>query len=86
MDIPEIRTWVMFYLLSFVVLLVAIFITTQNDGQRWVSFMLVVVVVGVNLFLLVFELKHHQSKKDFVRQVSKAGGTAGERDSSGRRR
>lgn len=72
MEVPEIRTWVMFYLLSFVVLLEAIFITTQDAGQRWVSLMLVIVVVGVNLYLLFSELRRHQSRKDFMHQMSEA--------------
>ena len=85
MEVPEIRTWVIFYLLSFVVLLVAIFITTQNDGQRWISLMLVIFVVGVNSFLLISELKRHQSKKAFMRRMSKFDEMEGDRDSSGRR-
>jgi Flp pilus assembly protein TadB len=85
MEVPEIRTWVIFYLLSFVVLLVAIFITTQNDGQRWVSLMLVIVVVGVNSFLLASELKRHQRKKAFMRRMSKFDETEGDQGSSGHR-
>jgi C4-dicarboxylate transporter len=85
MEVPEIRTWVIFYLLSFVVLLVAIFITTQNDGQRWISLMLVIVVVGVNSFLLISELKRHQSKKAFMRRMSKFDEMEGDQGSSGHR-
>ena len=82
MEVPEIRTWVIFYLLSFVVLLVAIFITTRNDGQRWISLMLVIVVVGVNSFLLISELRRHQSKKALMRMMSDLDGTVSDRDSS----
>ncbi len=60
MEIPEVRTWIVFYLLSFVALLVAVFITTQNDSQRWISLTLVIVVVGLNLHLLLTEMKRHQ--------------------------
>lgn len=85
MEVTEVRTWVIFYLLSFVVLLVAIFITTQNDSQRWISLMLVIIVVGVNLFLLLSELKRHQSRKAFMLQVSNHDETETELDTSGRR-
>ncbi len=82
MEIPEIRTWVIFYLLSFVVLLVAIFITTRNDGQRWISLMLVIVVVGVNSFLLISELRRHQSKKALMRVISNPDEAVNDRASS----
>lgn len=84
MEVPEVRTWVIFYLLSFVVLLVAIFITTQDDGQRWISLMLVIVVVGVNLFLLLSELKRYQNRKAFMHRMSQFDETR-DTDSSGRR-
>ncbi|MCE5337717.1 MULTISPECIES: hypothetical protein [unclassified Methanoculleus] len=85
MEVPEVRTWVVFYLLSFVVLLVATFITTQNDGQRWISLMLIIIVVGVNLFLLLSELKRYQARKAFMRRMSKFDETGAGADSSGRR-
>jgi len=86
MEIPEVRTWVIFYLLSFVVLLVAICITTQDDGRRWISLMLTLIVVGVNLFLLLSELKRHQARKTLMHEISKFGETRTEADPSGRRR
>ncbi len=86
MDVTEVRTWVIFYLLSFVVLLVAIFITTrEDDGRRWISLMLTLIVVGVNLYLLILELKRHQDRKAFIRQMSKPAETGKEKDPSGRR-
>ncbi|MCK8519773.1 hypothetical protein [Methanoculleus sp. 7T] len=85
MEVPEVRTWVIFYLLSFVVLLVAIFITTQDDGQRWVSLMLVIVVVGVNFFLLLSELKRYQNRKAFMHRMSQFDETDKDTDPSGRR-
>ncbi len=85
MEITEVRMWVIFYLLSFVVLLVAIFITTQNDSQLWVSLMLIIIVVGVNFFLLFSELKRYQARKAFMHRMSKFDETATEKDSSGNR-
>ncbi len=85
MEITEVRTWVIFYLLSFVVLLVAIFITTQNDSQLWSSLMLIIIVVGVNFFLLFSELKRYQARKAFMHRMSKFDETGTEKDSSGNR-
>jgi len=85
MEVPEVRTWVVFYLLSFVVLLVAVFITTRNDGQRWISLMLIIIVVGVNLFLLLSELKRYQARKAFMHRMSKFDDTETEKDSCGNR-
>ncbi|HOI58021.1 MULTISPECIES: hypothetical protein [unclassified Methanoculleus] len=85
MDVTEVRTWVIFYLLSFVVLLVALFITTQNDSRLWISLMLVIVIVGVNFFLLFAELKRYRARKAFMHRMSQFDETVTERDLSGRR-
>lgn len=85
MEITEVRTWVMFYLLSFVVLLVAIFITTQNDSRLWISLMLVIVVVGINFYMLFSELKRYQVRKAFMHRMSKFDDTEADTDSSGHR-
>jgi len=70
MDVTEVRTWVIFYLLSFVVLLVATFITS-GGSQLWISLMLIIIVVGVNLFLLASELKRYQARRAFLERISK---------------
>jgi len=70
MDVTEVRTWVIFYLLSFVVLLVATFITSRGS-QLWISLMLIIIVVGVNLFLLASELKRYQARRAFLERISK---------------
>jgi cell division protein FtsW (lipid II flippase) len=85
MEVPEVRTWVIFYLLSFVVLLVAIFITAQNDGQRWISLFLIILVVGVNFFQLFSELKRYRERKAFMKRMSPPGQDGTAKDSSGHR-
>ncbi|MGB4196928.1 MAG: hypothetical protein WBJ51_06490 [Methanoculleus sp.] len=70
MDVTEVRTWVIFYLLSFVVLLVATLITSQGS-QLWISLMLIIIVVGVNFSMLVTELKRYQAKEAFLKRISK---------------
>ncbi|MDD2473545.1 MULTISPECIES: hypothetical protein [unclassified Methanoculleus] len=84
MDVTEVRTWVIFYLLSFVVLLVAVFIT-QSDSQLWVSLMLIIVVVGVNFYLLFSELRRYQARKAFMHRMSQFDETETDTDSSGHR-
>jgi ABC-type nickel/cobalt efflux system permease component RcnA len=85
MEVTEVHTWVIFYLLSFVVLLAATFITTQSGSQLWISLMLIIIVVGVNFFLLFSELKRYQARKAFMHRMSKFDDTETEKDSCGNR-
>ena len=62
MELPGIRTWVLFYLISFVVLLWAVFLSAKGV-MLWVSLMLVIVVVGVNFITVYNEIKKHASRK-----------------------
>ena len=74
MELPGIRTWVVFYLISFVVLLWAAFLSAQGI-MLWVSLMLVIVIVGVNFYVVFTQIKLQASRKqmqyeltqDFVR-------------------
>ncbi len=47
MELPGLQTSIVFYLISFVVLLWAAFLSSQGT-MLWVSLMLVIVVIGVN--------------------------------------
>jgi hypothetical protein len=85
MEVPEVRTWVIFYLLSFVVLLVAVFITSRDDEQLWISLMLIIVVVGVNFSLLFSELKRYRERRAFIKRMSQFGKSGTESDGSGHR-
>jgi len=74
MELPGIRTWIVFYLISFVVLLWAAFLSAKGI-MLWVSLMLVIVIVGVNFYVVFIQLKiqntrkqmQHDLTKDFVR-------------------
>ncbi|WP_292738160.1 hypothetical protein [Methanocalculus sp.] len=70
MDIPMLRTWVIFYLLSFVVLLFALFLSTQGV-LLWVSLLLVILLIGVNLFTLSMEIKRRSMKKELLKTLSR---------------
>ncbi|MGA2105536.1 MAG: hypothetical protein WCF32_07250 [Methanoregula sp.] len=70
MEIPGIRTWVIFYLISFVVLLWAAFLTL-NGTMLWVSLMLVIVVVGINFVTVYNQIKLQASRKALQKNLTK---------------
>lgn len=70
MDIPMLRTWAIFYLLSFVLLLFALFLSTQGV-LLWVSLFLVIILIGVNLFTLSLEIKRRSLKRERLKQIAK---------------
>ena len=70
MEVPGIRTWVIFYLISFVVLLWAAFLSV-NGTMLWVSMMLVIVVVGVNFVTVYTQLKLQASRKALQSELTK---------------
>jgi uncharacterized BrkB/YihY/UPF0761 family membrane protein len=70
MEVPGLRTWIIFYLISFVVLLWAAFLTV-NGTMLWVSLMLVIIIVGVNFVTIYNQIKHQASRKAFQRKLTK---------------
>ncbi|MFA5237167.1 MAG: hypothetical protein WC362_04865 [Methanoregula sp.] len=70
MEIPSLRTWVIFYLISFVVLLWAAFLTV-NGTMLWVSMTLVIVVVGVNFVTVYNQIKIQTSRKAIQSELTK---------------
>jgi len=72
MDPHEIRTWIIFYLISFVVLLLALFFTTEG-ALLGVGLTLVIVVVGLNLLLISNEIKKMTHKKELMKKLSRSG-------------
>jgi uncharacterized BrkB/YihY/UPF0761 family membrane protein len=58
----------MFYLISFVGLLWATFLSVQGV-MLWVSLFLVIVIVGINFFALYNQLKLRDSRKDMQRNL-----------------
>ena len=84
MNVPELRTWIIFYLISFVVLLVALIITLGGE-LLWISLTLVIVVVGINFITLSGELKKHTARKERGRRYPVTGRRlrTGDRQQSG---
>lgn len=68
MELPNIRTWIIFYLISFVGLLWATFLSVQGV-MLWVSLFLVIVIVGINFFALYNQLKLRDSRKEMLRNL-----------------
>lgn len=83
MEQPILRTWIMFYLISFVALLWAAFLSAKGV-MLWVSLMLVIIVLGINFFTLLNQIKlnvsrqklQHDLTKDFNRALEADGAPA----------
>jgi uncharacterized BrkB/YihY/UPF0761 family membrane protein len=70
MELPSLRTWVIFYLISFVVLLVAAFLSAQGV-MLWVSLFLVIIIVGVNFMTVMNQIKGHAARKELQHNLTK---------------
>ena len=68
MELPELRTWIIFYLISFVGLLWATFLSVQGV-MLWVSLFLVIVIVGINFFTVYNQLKVRASRKLMLKNL-----------------
>ncbi len=66
MELPSLRTWIIFYLISFVMLLWAAFLSAQGV-MLWVSFFLVIVVIGVNFWVVYGEIRRHAARQELQR-------------------
>jgi hypothetical protein len=79
MDVLNIRTWVFFYLICFVaVLLATTFIVQGITPLFWMSSTLIITVIGFNFILIFNELREHRKRKELMKQLSVNGPPAGE--------
>ena len=85
MDLPSLRTWTIFYLISFVVLLWAAFLTI-NGSMLWVSLMLVIVVVGINFVTVYNQIKSQASRKALQAELTKDIGKEAKKEIDDRER
>ncbi|MBN1194350.1 MAG: hypothetical protein JXA08_03230 [Methanomicrobiaceae archaeon] len=69
MDLAALRTWTIFYLISFVVLLWALFLTTQGVLLGF-GLTLVIVVVGLNFFFVSMEVKRIAERRELMSSLS----------------
>jgi len=70
MELPGIRTWVVFYLISFVMLLWAAFLSAQGV-MLWVSLLLVILIVGVNFITVFNQIKAHAARRELQHDLTK---------------
>ena len=68
MELPELRTWIIFYLISFVGLLWAAFLSVQGV-MLWVSLFLVIVIIGINFFTVYNQLNLRKARKEMQRNL-----------------
>jgi Flp pilus assembly protein TadB len=70
MEQPVLRTWIMFFLISFVALLWAAFLSAKGV-MLWVSLLLVIVVLGVNFFTVFNQIKLNASRQKIQQDLTK---------------
>ncbi|MBT8507782.1 hypothetical protein AZH53_05040 [Methanomicrobiaceae archaeon CYW5] len=70
MDIHHSRTWIIFYLISFVLLLFALFLTSEGV-LLGIGLVMVILVVGVNLAIITNEMKQATKKREVMERISK---------------
>ena len=69
MEVPGLRTWIVFYLISFVVLLWAAFLSAQGV-MLWVSLLLVIIIVGLNFYTVYQQIQLHSSRAEIQRKLT----------------
>ena len=69
MELPGLRTWIVFYLISFVVLLWAAFLSAQGV-MLWVSLLLVIIIVGLNFYTVYQQIMQHASREEFQHKLT----------------
>lgn len=69
MDVTRKNTWIIFYLISFVVLLWTLFLTTQGM-LLGVGLTLVIVVVGLNVCILSSEFRQLARRRERMKALS----------------
>jgi len=70
MDFVNIRTWVAFYLIAFVVLLWALFLTATGM-MIWIGLMLVIIIIGINLMIIINEIRAVKTKDEKLREIAR---------------
>jgi Na+/H+ antiporter NhaB len=69
MEQPDLRTWIMFFVIALGVLLWAVFLSAQGD-LLWVSLVLVIVVLGVMFFKIFNQISVNASKKKAQKELT----------------
>lgn len=68
MEQPDLRTWVLFFIIASGVLLWAVFLSVQGV-MLWVSLVLVIVVLGITFFWIFNQISLNASKKKMQQEL-----------------
>jgi hypothetical protein len=69
MEQPDLRTWIMFFVIALCALLWAVFLSAQGD-MLWVSLILVIVVLGITFFKILNQISVDASKKKAQKELT----------------
>jgi len=69
MEQPDLRTWIMFFVIALCALLWAVFLSAKGD-MLWVSLILVIVVLGVTFFRIFNQISVTASKKKAQKELT----------------
>jgi Na+/H+ antiporter NhaB len=69
MEQPDLRTWIMFFVIALGALIWAVFLSAQGD-MLWVSLILVIVVLGVTFFKIFNQISVNASKKKAQKELT----------------
>jgi hypothetical protein len=69
MEQPDLRTWIIFFVIALGALLWAVFLSAQGD-LLWVSLILVIVVLGVTFFKIFNQISANASKKKAQKELT----------------
>jgi len=69
MEQPDLRTWIIFFVIALGALLWAVSLSAKGD-MLWVSLILVIVVLGVTFFKIFNQISANASKKKAQQELS----------------
>ena len=69
MEQPDLRSWIIFFVIALGALLWAVTLSAQGD-MLWVSLILVIVVLGVTFFKIFNQISANASKKKAQKELT----------------
>jgi glucan phosphoethanolaminetransferase (alkaline phosphatase superfamily) len=69
MEQPDLRTWIIFFVIALGALLWAVYLSAQGD-MLWISLILVIVVLGITFFKIFNQISTNASKKKAQKELT----------------
>jgi glucan phosphoethanolaminetransferase (alkaline phosphatase superfamily) len=69
MEQPDLRTWIIFFVIALGALLWAVSLSAQGD-MLWISLILVIVVLGITFFKIFNQISANASKKKAQKELT----------------